>query len=223
VKSCNDYMGLIDGSADPREHPIGDLADHLQTCNTCADYRTAATRIRALLNEFRTALSTPDPTDLALKSVESRISSSRRQLFWSLILIAACIAAPFGAMVAGRALPLGGVLSFLSVGLLSLALPWKLLRKQSVLTKLGRRKSDFYQNWRHELQRELLGIIASAVFASLFSVTFLFLAAFVSFPPPGNFVVLGVAILMGVGALHALLVEMRDLRNELALVGEAGA
>jgi hypothetical protein len=121
----------------------------------------------------------------------------------------------------GGSPPLRVVLSLVAAGLLSLILPWGILRKQSALTTLGRRKGAFYQNWRQELQRELRGIIAGAVFASLFSVTFLFLAAFASFPPPGSYVVLGVALLMGVGALHAFLVELRALRDELALVVEA--
>jgi hypothetical protein len=40
-------------------------------------------------------------------------------------------------------------------------------------------------------------------------------------PGQNSALVLGVALLMGVGALHAFLVELRALRNELALVREA--
>jgi hypothetical protein len=222
VKSCTDYMGLIDGSVDFAEPTPGDLEDHLQACKACTDYRTGALVTKRLLKEFRATLSSPDATVLALKNAEYRITSLRRQFGWSLVLVVACISAPFGAMVVGSPLPLGGVLSFLAVGLVSLVVPWQLLRKQSALTAVARREGSFYQTWRQELQRELRGTTAGAVFASLFSAVFLFLAAFASFPFPGNFVVFGVALLMGVGALHAFTVELRALRNELALVRTAG-
>jgi anti-sigma factor RsiW len=213
-------MGLIDDSPDPGEGPPNDLAVHLQTCEACADYRAATIKTRKLLKAFRTAMSTPDPTELALKRVTSRISSSRRQLFWSLVLTATSFAAPFGSIPAGAPLPLSGVLSLASIGLFSLFLSWRLLRKQSAVTPWGRRTGASYKDWRDELQWEVRGVISGAVFASIFSVGFLFLAAFGSFPLPGSFVVLGVALLMGVGALHAFFFELRALRHELALFGE---
>jgi anti-sigma factor RsiW len=220
MMSCPEYKSLIDHYLDLDVSQKANLDAHLKSCASCAEYKADADKTMQLLRDLRKRLTPTDPVDQAFDLLSSRLAASRRQMVWALVLVAACVTAPFAMMLRGD-LPLtvGGLL------LLSLAsaggVAWQISREQSSMVRLTRRTAGFYETWKRDLNRRIRMTTGGAVYVAAWSIGFLFYSVLGPFGLVEQLVVLSAAFLLVVGALHTFFVELPQLKNELGHVRDA--
>jgi hypothetical protein len=180
-------------------------------------------RTDALLRALGQRLTVKTPTDEAYTHLALRLAASRRQLTWTLVLIMACIAAPFAMLLKGP-LPVEGLMPMAVAVTAAGSLLWDILRKQSDMQQWLRSGGDFHESWAKDLVSRIRWTTIGAVYAAGCSAGFFAFSALAPFGWLERTVVLGVAAMIGVGALRALFVERRSLKDELILVrgGHAG-
>lgn len=223
MKSCPEYKDLIDRYLDLDGSDAAELAGHLLTCSGCSEYKADADKTMKLLREFRRRMATVDPLDRAFDRLSSRLKSSRRQVVWTLALVATCITAPFAMAVRGELTMIVAVLLLFAGAGSGFLAWWGISRDQSAMVRLTKRGDGFYETWRLDLERRIRMTTGGAVFVSVWCIAFLFAAVFVFSAPEEQFVVLSAAFLLGAGALHTFFVELPELKDELALVLEASS
>jgi hypothetical protein len=89
-------------------------------------------------------------TDDAYARLALRLAASRRQLIWTLVLIVACIAAPFAMLLLGP-LPAGGMVPLLTAIAAAGILLWTIIRKQSAMKQWTQHGGDFHESWAKNL------------------------------------------------------------------------
>jgi hypothetical protein len=179
-------------------------------------------RTDELLRALSQRLTVKPQTDDAYAHLASRLAASRRQLIWTLVLIVACIAAPFAMLLRGP-LPAGGMVPLLTAIAAAGILLWTIIRKQSAMKQWMQRGGDFHESWAKNLVSRIRETTIGAVLVAGWSAGFFVFSALGSFGWLERTVVLGVAVMLGVGALRALFVERRELQDELNLVRGNGA
>jgi hypothetical protein len=220
MSSCPEFKAQIDRSLDLNDRDREALGAHLVSCASCAEYKADADRTMALLRELRQRLTPTAPVDQAFERLSARLAALRRQTVWTLVLIAVCVATPFAMLLRSPLDPIGlGLLALCLVG--ACVLVWQAKREQSAMLSFTRRTSGFYASWQRDLERKIRMLTGGGVLVGAWSIGFLFYSVLGPFGIVERLVVLCTAVLLGVGALHTLVVELRQLKDELALVQDA--
>jgi hypothetical protein len=221
MTSCADYKNLIDRYLDLDDGERKAALDaHLATCASCEEYKADADKTMRLLRELKRHLTVATPVDQALEQLNVRLAASRRQLVWSLALIAVLVATPFAMLLRGGVPALGlGLVALAVVAAAGLVLAAR--RDQAALVRITQRPGGFYDTWRRDLEKRIRMTTGGAVLVSVWSVGFLFYSVLGPFGIVERTVVLATAVLLGWGGLNTFFVELRQLKSELALVKDA--
>ena len=220
MTSCPEFRAQIDRCPDLDASSRAHLDLHLASCPTCAEYKADADKTLHLLRALRNRLTPTDAVEQAFERLSGRLAALRRQTVWALVFIATCITAPFAMLLRGPLPPTG-------FGPLALALAaaavlfWAVKREHAAMVNLTRRASGFYSSWQRDLEKKIRMLTGAGVLVAVWSVGFLFYSAFGPFGIVERVVVLCAAFILGVGALHTFVVELKQLKDELALVRDA--
>lgn len=220
MTSCPEFKPQIDRYVDLDASSRTNLEVHLTTCATCAEYKADADQTLQLFRTLRQRLTPTDPVEQAFERLSGRLAALRRQTVWGLVLVATCITAPL-------AMLLRGALSPTVLGLLALCLvgagvaAWQIRREQSAMLSLTRRASGFYGSWQRDLEKKIRMLTGAGVLVAVWSVGFMFYSVLGPFGIVERLVVLSTAFILAVGALHTFVVELKQLKDELALVQDA--
>jgi len=220
MTSCADHKNLIDRYLDLDPAQKAALDAHVATCASCAEYKADADKTMRLLRELKRRLAVSAPVDQAFEKLNARIAASRRQMAWSLGLVALLGATPFAMLLRGGAPAVGIGLVALAI-VAAVATVWAAQRDQAALLRITQRSGGFYDTWRSDLEKRIRMTTGGAVLVSVWSIGFLFYSVLGPFGIVERAVVLSAAVLLGWGGLHTFLVELRQLKSELALVKDA--
>jgi hypothetical protein len=220
MKSCSEYTSLADRYADLEPNLKASLDAHLESCGRCAERKADADRAMQLLRMLRKPFTPTEPIDQALERLSLRLAASKRQMLWALVLVATCIAAPFGMLLRGDLPPtVWGLLVLTAAGAAISA--WQVRRKQSALLRLTERPGGFYATWQRDLEKGVRMLTGGRMYVTVWSIGFFAYSMLGPFGIVERLVVLGAAFLLAFGALHTFVIELPQLKSELRLVRDA--
>jgi anti-sigma factor RsiW len=221
MTSCAEFRAQIDRYADIDASSRANLDAHLRACAACAEYKADADKTMQLLRELTKRLTPTAPVEQAFERLATRLAALRRQTVWGLLLVAACIIAPFAMLLRGP-LPPGGFAGMLALAVAAaVTLVWGIKREQSAMLSLTRRASGFYSTWQRDLEKKIRMLTGAGALVAVWSVGFMFYSVLGPFGIVEQLVVLSTAFILAVGALHTFVVELKQLKDELALVRDA--
>tara|TARA_Y100001934_G_scaffold273261_1_gene363232 strand:+ start:1290 stop:1919 length:630 start_codon:yes stop_codon:yes gene_type:complete len=207
---CEQSRRLIDAdSTDPA------LADHLDTCPDCRDYRVLAERARGLLERLESAEAVADPGE-AFSALRARASRERRTTAYALAGAVTSLTAFFWLLRSGWD---SGLLILVCwfVGSTVVAV-WssRVARRANRLA----RSSEFLRAWRRELSIRIAVVKWVSVLVGLESLVALGLLATGALAGPAPLLLLAPTAVLIAGVAYTWMVEIPVLRAELALLAE---
>ena len=220
MTSCPEFRAQIDRYPDLDASSSASLDAHVASCAACAEYKADADKTLQLFRTLRNRLTPTDSVEQAFERLSGRLAALRRQTVWALVFMATCITAPFAILLRGP-LPatefVPPALAVVAAGVLF----WAAKREQAAMVGLSRRASGFYSSWQRDLEKKIRMLTGAGVLVAVWSVGFLLYSAFGPFGIVERVVVLCTAFILAVGALHTFVVELKQLKDELALVRDA--
>ena len=220
MTTCMQIRESID-RREPGEKEPPEITRHVATCRECAEYRAAADATASLLRELKTCLATSAGTDRAFEAFSARLRQSRRQAFFAIAggTVAALAAVAIAAR--GDLTAVGALLFLLFIALCAFYVWWS-SRDRTRWNPMGRTVDNFFGDWKAVLARRirLTTIIASVVAAEIAIGGLLLLLRDPGLQGDGAPIFLGLGLVAGVGVLYTFLLELPELKKELALAEE---